>query len=44
MYASKFNVFCLTETWLSDLIFDSEVLPHDFISIVKIGYHEAGEF
>ena len=31
MYASKFNVFCLTETWLSDLIFDSEVLPHDFI-------------
>ena len=31
MCASKFNVFCLTETWLSDLIFDSEVLPHHFI-------------
>ena len=31
MYASDFNVFCLCETWLSDRIFDSEVLPHDFI-------------
>ena len=31
MYASDFNVFCLCETWLSDHIFDSEVLPHDFI-------------
>jgi len=31
VYASEFNVFCLTETWLSDFVFDSEVLPHDFI-------------
>ena len=31
MYASEFNVFCLTETWLSDFVFNSEVLPYDFI-------------
>ena len=31
MYASEFNVFCLTETWLSDFVLDSEVLPYDFI-------------
>ena len=31
MYASELNVFCLTETWLSDFVFDSKVLPYDFI-------------
>ena len=31
MYASKFNVFCLTETWLSDFVFDNEILPHKFV-------------
>ena len=31
MYTSKFNVFCITETWLSDYISDGEILPSDFV-------------
>ena len=31
MYASRYNIFCLTETWLSDFVFDREVLPRDFV-------------
>ena len=31
MYASKFNVFCVTETWLSNYIYDCEILPTDFV-------------
>ena len=31
VYASHYNVFCLTETWLSDFIFDFEILPSDFV-------------
>lgn len=27
MYASMFDIFCLTETWLSDFIYDNEVIP-----------------
>ena len=30
VYASKFNVFCITETWLSDSIYDGEILPYDY--------------
>ena len=32
MYSSKFNdFFCVTETWLSDYIYDCEILPSDFV-------------
>ena len=31
MYSSEFNVFCVTETWLSDYIYDCEILPSDFV-------------
>ena len=31
VYASKFNVFCVTETWLSNYIYDCEILPTDFV-------------
>ena len=30
MYESKFNVFCITETWLLDSIYDGEILPYDY--------------
>ena len=30
VYASKFNVFCITETWLSDSIYDGEILSYDY--------------
>ena len=28
VYVYKFHVFCLTETWLSDSIYDGEILPY----------------
>ena len=31
MYASDCNVFCITETWLSDQISDGEILPSNFV-------------
>ena len=31
MYASSYNVLSITETWLSDSVFDSEILPTNFI-------------
>ena len=31
VYASDFNVLCITETWLSDHISDGEILPSDFV-------------
>ena len=31
MYASDCNVFCITETWLSDKISDGEILPSSFV-------------
>ena len=31
MYASDCNVFCITETWLSDKISDGEILPSGFV-------------
>ena len=30
VYASKFNVFCITKTWLSESIYDGEILPYDY--------------
>ena len=27
MYSTPFNIYCVTETWLSDSIFDHEILP-----------------
>ena len=30
MYSSKFNIFAITETWLSSSIFDNEILPSGF--------------
>ena len=31
VYASDCNVFCITETWLSDQISDGEILPSNFV-------------
>ena len=27
VYSTPFNVYCITETWLSDFVFDCEILP-----------------
>ena len=31
VYASDFNVFCITETWLSEKSSDDEILPSSFV-------------
>ena len=31
VYASKFSIFCLSETWLSSHIYDSEIFPSNFV-------------
>ena len=31
VYASDFDIFCLTETWLTECIYDHEILPNDFV-------------
>ena len=31
VYSSNHNVFCITETWLSGLIHDGEILPSKFV-------------
>ena len=31
VYASDFDIFCLTETWLSECIYDCEILLNDFV-------------
>ena len=31
VYSSSFSAFAITETWLSNHMFDNEVLPHNFI-------------
>ena len=31
MYASDCNVFCITETWLSEKIFNGEILPSCYV-------------
>jgi len=30
VYSKSFDVICLTETWLSDTIFDNKILPTNF--------------
>ena len=30
VYSSNYSIFCITETWLSDLIYDNEILPTGF--------------
>ena len=30
VYSSSFDVICITETWLSDFIYDKEILPYKF--------------
>ena len=30
VYSSKFNIFAITETWLSSSVFDNEILPSGF--------------
>ena len=29
VYTSNFNILCITETWLTDSVFDLEILPTD---------------
>ena len=31
IYAKSFDVFCITESWLSDSIYNEEVLPHGYV-------------
>ena len=31
VYASNYNVYRITETWLSDHIYDNEILPSDYV-------------
>ena len=30
MYSTPFNVYCITETWLKDDIYDNEILPSEY--------------
>ena len=30
MYSSQFNIFCICETWLSDFVYDHEILPCNY--------------
>ena len=30
IYSSDYDIICLTETWLTDLIFDQEILPTSY--------------
>ena len=30
MYSSELNIYCNSETWLSDFVFDHEILPVSF--------------
>ena len=36
MYTLHFCIICLTETWLSDFICDSEILPAGFVLYRKL--------
>ena len=31
VYSSNFSIICLTETWLSDHVYNNEILPSDFV-------------
>ena len=30
VYSTRYSIYCITETWLSDLIFDCEILPTNY--------------
>ena len=30
VYSNKVDIFCVTETWLTDAIYDNEILPTDY--------------
>ena len=30
VYSSQFNIFCICETWLSDFVYDHEILPCNY--------------
>ena len=30
MYSSEFNIYCICETWLSDFVYDCEIIPVNF--------------
>ena len=30
VYSTPYSIYCITETWLSNSIFDSEILPHEY--------------
>ena len=30
VYSSQFNIFCICETWLSDFVYDHEILPSNY--------------
>ena len=30
VYSNSFTIYCITETWLTDLVYDSEILPLNF--------------
>ena len=41
VYTSNFNILCITETWLTDSVFDLEILPTDF-TIYRKDRHSRG--
>lgn len=41
IYSSDFDVICLTETWLSESIFDQEILPINY-NIYRKDRHSGG--
>jgi len=35
VYSKSYDIICLTETWLSDTIYDSEILPYNYTIFCK---------
>ena len=44
VYSNPFDVYCLTETWLSDFVYDHEIIPNSIFTVKIENLVEAGSW